>query len=285
MALDGTKVAVVGSFKEGSRDDLIAKLKSKGAIVVDDLAPDVEIMFAGEEAGYAPDEAQELGIPVRDEAALKSALEGNTQRKEKPLPPVDDSLPDLPPGHPAATGSPVDDHGSAPAPAPKPTAQQSQPQGPPSGSGDAKEFGKGAKIKIIGGTEGVGKVGHIFWWGDSKFGDGMRAGVKGEDEETYWVDEENLGWPDEEIPEDILELAEQASQFGKGDRVRVTGGKSADAEGVIFWWGESKWGDGMRAGLKTDDDETVWADAENLEKLEGAADAEPETHDDDPIPF
>ena len=281
MALDGTKVVLVGEFNEGSRDELAQKLKEKGAVVVDDLAPDVEVVYAGEDTGYTTDEARELGIPVRDEAALKAALEGEGARKEKPLPPVDTSIPDLPPGHPAATGSPVDapaSSGSAPASssAPSPT-----PEGEPADGDEPTEFGKGVRVKIVGGTEGVGKTGNIFWWGESKYGEGMRAGVKGDDaDETYWVDEENLGWPDEEVPQDIIELAEKASEFGKGDRVRVTSGKNAGAEGTIFWWGESKWGDGMRAGINTDDDETVWADADILEALESDSEEA-----DDPIPF
>ena len=34
-------------------------------------------------------------------------------------------------------------------------------------------------------------VGEVFWTGESRYGPGMRYGVK-DGEETYWVDEENV---------------------------------------------------------------------------------------------
>ncbi len=147
-------------------------------------------------------------------------------------------------------------------------ASSAQPAQGESNTEGTREFGRGVTVKIVGGKEGVGHVGDIFWWGESKYGEGMRAGVSGPGDISYWVDEENLGWPDEEVPEEVLKAAEAAGEMGKGDRVLVKAGRDSGAEGVIFWWGESKYGEGMRAGLETDDGKTIWADAGDLEVVD-----------------
>lgn len=54
--------------------------------------------------------------------------------------------------------------------------------------------------------------------------------------------------------------------LGKGDRVRVVGGrKSKGATGTIFWVGENKYGEGQRFGLHGDDGETHWIPEEHCE--------------------
>lgn len=50
----------------------------------------------------------------------------------------------------------------------------------------------------------------------------------------------------------------------KGDRVRTADG----AEGVVFWVGNSKYGKGMRVGLKDDASKTHWAAASDVEVLD-----------------
>lgn len=54
--------------------------------------------------------------------------------------------------------------------------------------------------------------------------------------------------------------------FGKGTRVRIIKGDNAKTLGEIFWWGRSKWGHGMRAGITPDSDpnEKLWVDAAEL---------------------
>lgn len=186
-------------------------------------------------------------------------------------PPSDDYMPS---GEPAGFDSPPPPRDFPPPSAGPRSGSRSGPKsGSRSGSdqsskGGERAFGRGEEVKIIGGAEGLGVVGEIFWWGDSKFGEGMRAGVRGPGDVTYWVDEEHLGWPDEDVPEEALAAAADQPSFGKGDRVRILDGKDAGTEGVIFWWGESKYGDGMRAGIKTDSEETVWSDASSLEPVE-----------------
>jgi hypothetical protein len=126
-----------------------------------------------------------------------------------------------------------------------------------------REFEKGATVKIVSGSEGVGMIGEIFWWGNSKFGSGMRAGIEGIDGEKYWVDEEHLGWPEDEI-----QKPSEGPALGKGVQANVVSGEHQGESGKIFWWGKSKYGDGMRAGIETDAGETIWADEDDLEPAE-----------------
>lgn len=129
------------------------------------------------------------------------------------------------------------------------------------GDDGPREFDKGRTVKIVSGPEGVGMIGEIFWWGPSKFGEGMRAGIDGLDGEKYWIDEKHLGWPDEEIK------APDEHPLGKGSKVVVTGGDHQGESGTIFWWGKSKYGAGMRAGVKTEDDATLWVDEADLDNF------------------
>ena len=89
------------------------------------------------------------------------------------------------------------------------------------------EFTKGSKVKIVGGKEGVDAVGEIFWWGDSKYGDGMRAGVKTTGGQTYWVDAEDLEAFEGELPEASNDSPPPSdlNAFSRGDRVNIARGK------------------------------------------------------------
>lgn len=49
-----------------------------------------------------------------------------------------------------------------------------------------------------------------------------------------------------------------------GDRVRIVRGKGAGAVGGVFWVGESKWGEGLRYGLRDDQGETHWVEEGRL---------------------
>lgn len=267
VRLDGTKVLVTGSFEGMSREEAVAALRARGAVVVDHVGFDVEVVFAGEDPGAEIDSAMELGLRVEDGDVLRASLES----RDTPRPPADDA--------PVAI---VTDSAGPPASRPrasaaaKPAAKPAAKEAPT--SDEDRAFEKGARVRIVGGREGVGELGEIFWWGDSKFGDGMRAGVTADDGTKYWVDEEHLAWPDAEVDEAALEEAKTASAFARGDRVRITGGKGAGSEGMVFWWGESKWGNGMRAGVEVDGGEKFWVDAEHLAALDDAS-------DDDDIPF
>jgi hypothetical protein len=61
----------------------------------------------------------------------------------------------------------------------------------------------------------------------------------------------------------------------KGTRVRVVSGrKSKGVEGAVFWEGPNKYGEGTRLGIKDDDDETHWVNAEHVEVIAAAPGAE-----------
>jgi hypothetical protein len=68
------------------------------------------------------------------------------------------------------------------------------------------------------------------------------------------------------------------AELAKGQRARVVRqikDTPVGTEGVIFWYGKSKYGDGMRVGMKTDDGETHWVDARFVEPSDGSAPAGP----------
>ncbi len=56
----------------------------------------------------------------------------------------------------------------------------------------------------------------------------------------------------------------------KGTKVRIVGGKAQGQEGVIFWSGPSKYGEGLRLGIKTTGGDTVWVTAAQAQGLEGS---------------
>ncbi|MEM1347433.1 MAG: hypothetical protein AAGI01_02685 [Myxococcota bacterium] len=252
MNVEGSKVIVAGTFEGVDVKAVRGKLEEQGALLVDEVSPDVAVVFAGGGVDRLAAGAMELGVQVHGAEALVAWLESGELPKlevaapyEEPMFFADDAVPDYVTYEEA----------------PEPVDWAS-----PSEGATGRGFDKGVTVKIVGGTDGVGVVGEIFWWGNSKYGEGMRAGVRGPgEEETYWVDEEHLGWPDDEVPFHVQELAQKASAFKRGDHVRIIAGKDQGAEGTIFWWGESKWGPGMRAGIETTDGGKAWVDAEELE--------------------
>jgi hypothetical protein len=75
---------------------------------------------------------------------------------------------------------------------------------------------------------------------------------------------EQMGPPQE--PSGAEESTE-SDALGKGSRVRVTSGKDEGVEGRVFWFGDSKFGPGKRVGIKGDDGETYWLDADDVEVI------------------
>ena len=104
--------------------------------------------------------------------------------------------------------------------------------------------------------------------GENKYGDGMRYGLRGDDGETYWCDETHLG-PEEGAPPPP-EGGSAPVALAKGARASITKGPSAGVEGEVFWVGDSRYGPGMRYGIKDDAGETHWADSHQVEELEAA---------------
>ena len=126
-------------------------------------------------------------------------------------------------------------------------------------------FEKGDRAAIVKGRKNVGVRGQVFWIGDNKYGDGKRYGLRGDDGETYWVDGTNIG-PEEGAPP-APDAPPPKETFAKGSRVSITKGPSAGVEGEVFWVGESKYGVGMRYGIKDGSGETHWADSNQVDLL------------------
>ncbi|TNE87123.1 MAG: hypothetical protein EP330_19325 [Deltaproteobacteria bacterium] len=118
---------------------------------------------------------------------------------------------------------------------------------------------KGTRVRIIGGRNGKGKTGEIFWKGPNKWGEGERFGVRGDDGQTYWVAEKDCEKASGPAPE-----PEAGDTFEKGDRVRFQW-RGREGTGTVFWIGESRNGPGQRLGVRDDapegEEDAVWLDA------------------------
>ena len=188
MDLKDTKVVLTGEISGKTIEELTTALGELGAIVTDALAPDVGYVFAGEKAGNVLDDARMFGVPIREQAFLMALLQGEELPaqvadydeppawEESEAPVYDEMPPPLDAAELLATEAPRTSASSG-------TSNLAAPGSSSEGPGEGG-FGKGARVKIIGGVEGVGHVGEIFWWGESRYGEGMRAGVKGPDEDT-----------------------------------------------------------------------------------------------------
>ncbi len=129
-------------------------------------------------------------------------------------------------------------------------------------------FDKGDRAAIVAGRKGVGVRGSVFWIGDNKYGPGMRYGLRGDDGETYWADETEIGSEEGAPPAPPPKEKKPSSgkTFEKGDYVTITSGPGGvGLTCQVFWTGASKYSDEMRYGVKSDDDETFWVDGNQVE--------------------
>ena len=131
---------------------------------------------------------------------------------------------------------------------------------------------KGARVEVVRGKKAVGITGTIFWLGDNQWGEGKRAGIEGDDGQTYWISLEHLDPSDSRAPE--VEPPE------RGSRVRFQL-SDVTVEGEVFWVGPSKSGNGWRVGVKDASDEAHWLDARAVTPVIPAA----EDVDEADIPF
>ena len=130
------------------------------------------------------------------------------------------------------------------------------------------KYAAGDEVAIVGGKKNVGVRGVVFWTGENKYGPGFRYGVRDDDGEAYWVDEEKLGSPETAPPPPDKEPYVGKPELAKGTRVEITGGREGKGEtGDVFWVGDSKFGKGKRYGVRGDDQETYWVDEKDLEVL------------------
>lgn len=136
------------------------------------------------------------------------------------------------------------------------------------------QFAKGDRAAVVSGTKDLGVRGEVFWIGENKYGPGMRYGLRGDDGETYWVDEANIGAEDGAPPAPEPPPADEGPPIAKGARVEITGGKQGvGVQGEVFWAGESRYGPGMRYGIRAADDETYWVDGRFVQEIEAAPEA------------
>lgn len=125
-------------------------------------------------------------------------------------------------------------------------------------------YSKGDQLAIARGKADVGVRGEIFWAGANKYGPGFRYGLKDERGATYWVDEADLGPIEGAPPPPPPKPAPSGpakDPIAKGATVEITGGREGVGKcGEVFWVGDSKFGQGMRYGVKTPDGTTYWVD-------------------------
>ena len=135
---------------------------------------------------------------------------------------------------------------------------------------------KGNRVRILKG-KGKDQDGTVFWTGANNYGPGIRLGVRNDDGDTFWVNEDQVEVIEGEVGE-VAPPTPSGPAPEKGDRVRWS--RDGGGTGVVFWVGESK-GGSLRVGIKNDEDgETVWMFADRV-SLEAEGDEDP--HDD--IPF
>lgn len=127
------------------------------------------------------------------------------------------------------------------------------------------KFEKGSRAAVVAGKKGVGVRGQVFWIGENKYGPGSRYGLRGDDGETYWLDDTQIG------PESAGQAAPQSQAkkptasgpaLDKGQRVVL---KASQVRGEVFWVGQSRYGDGMRYGVRDNDGNAHWVDAHELD--------------------
>ena len=134
----------------------------------------------------------------------------------------------------------------------------------------APKWNKGDRAAIVAGRKNpLGIRGEVFWIGENKYGPGMRYGLKGDDGETYWCDETHLGSESDAPPAPEPRPEDALPVLKKGSRVEITGGREGLGEkGEVFWVGDSKFGKGMRYGIR-DGDNTYWIDEQFVTLLSG----------------
>jgi NAD-dependent DNA ligase len=85
----GKTVCITGTFSELDRATATAKLEALGAKVTGSVSKKTDMLFAGEKAGSKLEKAEELDIPVYDEAALLRVISGSAGKAaSKPAAPA-----------------------------------------------------------------------------------------------------------------------------------------------------------------------------------------------------
>ncbi|MAC26129.1 MAG: hypothetical protein CMN31_09325 [Sandaracinus sp.] len=116
-----------------------------------------------------------------------------------------------------------------------------------------KPLVKGDRVHVrrLGKADVTGK---IYWVGPSKYGPGLRFGVKADDGSKHWCDEEDVervdGGP-----------KEGPGGLKKGSTVRVTAGEHEGVEGEVFFYSKG------RVGVRDDHEEMYWVNEGEVKVL------------------
>jgi DNA ligase (NAD+) len=76
QTLAGLSIVVTGSLVDFSRDSAKEAILSRGGKAASSVSKKTDYVVVGESAGSKADKAEELGVPVLDEAGFKSLLDG-----------------------------------------------------------------------------------------------------------------------------------------------------------------------------------------------------------------
>jgi DNA ligase (NAD+) len=74
--LEGLTVVVTGSLVDFSRDSAKEAIIARGGKAAGSVSKKTDYVVVGDNAGSKADKAEQLGVPVLDEAAFKQLLEG-----------------------------------------------------------------------------------------------------------------------------------------------------------------------------------------------------------------
>ena len=73
--LEGLTVVVTGSLDDFSRDSAKEAILARGGKAAGSVSKNTDYVVVGENAGTKADKAEQLGVPVLDEAGFKQLLE------------------------------------------------------------------------------------------------------------------------------------------------------------------------------------------------------------------
>jgi DNA ligase (NAD+) len=73
--LEGLTVVVTGSLVDFSRDSAKEAILARGGKAAGSVSKNTDYVVVGENAGTKADKAEQLGVPVLDEAGFKALLE------------------------------------------------------------------------------------------------------------------------------------------------------------------------------------------------------------------
>ena len=75
--LDGMTFVITGTLPDLSREEAAALIEAHGGKVSSSVSKKTRYVLAGEAAGSKLTKAQELGVPIIDEAALRAMIAGD----------------------------------------------------------------------------------------------------------------------------------------------------------------------------------------------------------------